>query len=75
MTLLEILVRDWPMWIGGSRAYQDEDGDLIASDGYCLRHVCDHAEFASDRATAIVTELRWREAKAAHRAKTQKDQK
>ncbi|UBB18325.1 hypothetical protein [Comamonas odontotermitis] len=59
MTLLEILARDWPYWKGKSRAYQDKDGDLIASNGYCFRHVCGHAEIASDRATAIVTEQKW----------------
>lgn len=59
MTLLEILVRDWPKWIGESRVYQDVDGDLVASNGYCIRHVCGHAEIASDRATAIVTKQKW----------------
>lgn len=74
MRLIEILVRDWSTWIGGQRAYQDSDGDLIASDGYCFRNVVGNAEIASDRATAIVTELRWREAKAAQRAQAQKGQ-
>ena len=74
MRLIEILVRDWPIWIGGQRVYQDTDGDLIASDGYCFRHFCGHAEIATDRATAIVTELRWREAKEAQRAQAQKGQ-
>lgn len=72
MRLIEILVRDWSTWIGGQRAYQDSDGDIIASDGYCFRNVVGNAEIASDRATAIVTELRWREAKEIQRAKTQK---
>lgn len=74
MTLLEILVRDWQKWVGGSRAYQDEDGDLIASEGYCFRYVIGNAEIASDRTTAIVTELRWCEARAAQRAQAQKGQ-
>lgn len=74
MTLLEILVRDWPKWIDGSRTYQDEDGDLIASEGYCFRDVVGNAEIAIDPTTAIVTELRWREAQAIQRAQAQKCQ-
>ena len=69
MTLLEILARDWPVWIGDSRAYQDEDGDVIASQGYYLREVVDHVEIASDRATAVVTEPKW----AAFRASQPKE--
>ena len=73
MTLLEILVRDWPVWIGGSRTYQDEDGDLIASDGYCFRHVCGQAEIATDRATAVVTERKWSTQRNAINAASQSD--
>lgn len=64
MTLLEILVRDWPRWIGGNRAYQDEDGDLIACVNYGAKWVAGSAEIASDRPTAIVTEAKWRAARA-----------
>ena len=66
MTLLEIMVRDWPSWPGDfqgylfQRAYQDVDGDLIGSNGYSFREVLGHAEIASDRATAVVTEHQWR---------------
>ena len=62
MTLLEILVRDWPRWIGGNRVYQDEDGDLIACVNYGTKWVAGSAEIASDRATAIVTPAKWRAA-------------
>lgn len=60
MTLLEIMVRDWPSWPGDfqgylfQRVYQDVDGDLIGSNGYSFREVLGHAEIASDRATAVV---------------------
>lgn len=59
MTLLEILVRDWTYWKGGHRAYQEANGVLIASNGYCFRTARGHAEIAIDRATAIVTEQKW----------------
>lgn len=70
MTLLEILARDWSCWRGGQRIYQDADGDLIASDGYCFQTVCGHAEISSDRETAVVTERKW----ATQRAQAQKGQ-
>lgn len=65
MTLLEIMVRDWPSWpvddwgLLYQRVYQDTDGDLIGSDGYSFRDVIGHAEIANDRATAVVTERQW----------------
>jgi hypothetical protein len=59
MTLLEILARDWTYWKGGQRAYQEANGVLIASEGYCFRTVRGHAELASDRETAVVTESKW----------------
>lgn len=63
MTLLEILARDWTVWRGGSRCYQDADGHVIASEGYCFRSDCGQMELASDRATAVVTEWKWRAAR------------
>lgn len=69
MTLLEILARDWSHWHGAQRCYQDDEGDLIASDGYIFRTVCGRAEIASDRATAVVTERQWHEARAAKKGK------
>ena len=65
MTLLEILVRDWTDWPEYQRVYQDADGDLIGSNGYSFREVLGHAEIASDRATAVVTEHQWRSARGA----------
>ena len=58
MSLLEILARDWPQWLGGNRVYQDADGDLIACENYGSKWVAGRAELASDRATAIVTPAR-----------------
>lgn len=60
MSLLEILARDWPQWLGGNRVYQAEDGDLIACENYGSKWVAGRSELASDRATAIVTEAKWR---------------
>lgn len=59
MSLLQILARDWPIWVGGSRVYQDEAGDLIACENYGSMWVAGSAEIASDRATAIVTKAKW----------------
>lgn len=59
MSLLEILVRDWPQWLGGNRVYQDEDGDLIACENYGSKWVAGRAELASDRTTAIITKAKW----------------
>lgn len=71
MTLLEILARDWTYWRGGQRAFQDADGDLIASDGYCFQTVCGHAEIAADRETAVVTKSKWvAQRAAAHKSQT-----
>lgn len=70
MTLLEILVRDWSVWNGGQRAFQDIEGDVIASDGYCFQTVCWKAEIACDRAIAVVTKAKW----TARRAAVQKGQ-
>lgn len=69
MTLLQILARDWPLWQAGQRVYQDADGHLISSDGYCFRSDLGRTEMASDRETAVVTKAKW----AAERA--QADQK
>lgn len=63
MTLLEILVQAWSVWRGGSRCYQDADGHVISSEGYCFRYDRGRMEIASDRATAVVTEAKWRAAK------------
>ena len=68
-TLLEILARDWSVWIGRQRVYQAADGAVIASEGYCLQYVVGEAEIASDRATAVVTEPKW----AARRASQLKE--
>lgn len=70
-TLLDILARDWVIWPGGSRVYQDKNGDIISSDGYDWRHTVCRAEIARDRATAVVTESKWRSARrvrAEHRS-------
>ncbi|MGE8446732.1 MAG: pilus assembly FimT family protein [Comamonas sp.] len=72
MTLLEILARAWTEWKGGMRVYQDTDGDLVASNGYGFRHVCGHAEIASDRATAIVTAEKWAAQRATNGAQATK---
>ena len=69
MTLLEILARDWTHWPDANRAYQEANGSLIASNGYCFQHACGHAEIASDRATAIVTKQKWADYRAAMAAK------
>ncbi|WP_159918027.1 hypothetical protein [Pantoea sp. 18069] len=63
--LVEILARDWPLWKGGQRVYQDTDGRLIASDGYCFRTDLGVAETASDRETAVITKPKWAAERAA----------
>ena len=60
MTLLEILASRWSAWPAFQRVYQEETGYLIGSNGYSFREVLGHAEIASDRATAVVTEHQWR---------------
>lgn len=68
LTLLEILVRDWPEWVAMSRVYQDEDGDLISCGNLGSKEVIGRAELARDRVTAVVTEAKWQAAKRASQA-------
>ena len=71
MSLVELLAIHWEEWYGLSRAYQDEDGYVLACENFGTKEVaCRLTAIASDRSTAIVTPAKW----AAQRAQTQKGQ-
>lgn len=71
MKLVELLAIHWDEWYGLSRAYQDEDGYVLACENFGTKEVaCLLTVIASGRQTAIVTPAKW----AAQRAQAQEGQ-
>ena len=64
MTLLELLARHWAEWHGYSRAYQDDSGWVWASANFGTSDPMCRLPIAADRATAVVTEPKWKAQRA-----------
>lgn len=70
--LLQLVARHLDNWPAGyGRVIQDEDGTVWACDGLGSRALFIMTEIAADRATAVVTEPKWKAQRAQAQQKGQ----